>query len=331
MKKNYQELKDAIRKVDKNSFEAVALQVFDYQKQNNPLYQEFIELLGLSNKNIQHLRDIPFLPIQFFKSHRIKTGQWTASHIFRSSGTTQSSTSAHHLRSADWYINNSCRFFEQQYGPLSDYIVLALLPSYLERNDSSLIFMVEEFIQRSQHPYSGFFLYNTEKLKEVLTMSEKENRSLLLIGVSFALLDLVEDYHQKLEQLVVMETGGMKGKRKEMTKDQLHLHLKKGFGQLNIHSEYGMTELLSQAYSQANGIFTPCPTMQVLIREINDPFCYLDKGKIGAVNVIDLLNIDTCSFIATDDLGKKHDAGTFSLHGRSDASDLRGCNLLLLE
>ena len=209
--------------------------------------------------------------------------------------------------------------------------MLALLPSYLERNDSSLIFMVEEFIQKSQHPYSGFFLYDTQELKKVLTLSEQENRSILLIGVSFALLDLVENYTQRYDRLVVMETGGMKGKRKEMTKEQLHLHLKKGFNQKNIHSEYGMTELLSQAYSQEKGIFNPCPTMQVLIREINDPFCYLDNGKVGAVNVIDLLNIDTCSFIATDDLGKKYDAGTFSLHGRCDASDLRGCNLLLLE
>lgn len=331
MKNNYQQIKEAIRKVDTHSFEAVALEVFEYQKQNNPLYQEFINLLGLSNKNIQQIEDIPFLPIQFFKSKQIKTGQWTTSHVFSSSGTTQTTTSTHHLKSAEWYRENSCRFFEQQYGPLENYIVLALLPSYLERKGSSLIFMIDAFIKNSKHPLSGFFLYNTQQLKEVLSLSSKENRNILLVGVSYALLDLIQDYDLQLERLVVMETGGMKGRRKEMTKEQLHTTLKKGFKQTSIHSEYGMTELLSQAYSKKDGIFTPCPTMQVYIREINDPFCMAKLGKVGAVNVVDLLNIDTCSFVATDDLGRKYESGNFSLHGRSDVSDLRGCNLLLLE
>ena len=250
MKNNYQQIKEAIRKVDTHSFEAVALEVFEYQKQNNPLYQEFINLLGLSNKNIQQIEDIPFLPIQFFKSKQIKTGQWTTSHVFSSSGTTQTTTSTHHLKSAEWYRENSCRFFEQQYGPLENYIVLALLPSYLERKGSSLIFMIDAFIKNSKHPLSGFFLYNTQQLKEVLSLSSKENRNILLVGVSYALLDLIQDYDLQLERLVVMETGGMKGRRKEMTKEQLHTTLKKGFKQTSIHSEYGMTELLSQAYSK---------------------------------------------------------------------------------
>lgn len=331
MKTNYEQLKKAIQNIHEDAFEDIALQVFNYQKQNNPLYQEFINLLGLSSKNIQNLEDIPFLPIQFFKSHSIKTGHWKAVTTFSSSGTTQTIQSKHYLKNKDWYIRNSCNAFEAQYGPLKDYIVLALLPSYLEREGSSLIYMVDAFIQKTNHPLSGFFLYNTQKLSEVLSLAAKENRSILLIGVSYALLDYIQEYKLEIPDLLVMETGGMKGKRKEMTKEQLHNQLKNGFGIRNIHSEYGMTELLSQAYSTQNGVFSPSATMHVCIREINDPMCIQSDGKIGAVNVVDLLNLDTCSFIATDDLGRRYANGQFSLHGRLDASDLRGCNLLLAE
>lgn len=327
----YNTLKLHIDNVTDATFESTALAVFRYQVQNNPLYQEFINLLGLSVEAVTKMQQIPFLPIQFFKYHTIKTKEWLPEATFTSSGTTLQNPSKHYVRSLDWY--NQCAFkaFEQVYGALEDYVVLALLPSYLERQGSSLVFMAEQFIQRSQHPSSGFFLYNTDELMEVLGACQIKKQRVLLLGVTYALLDLAKDYPQALKNVVVMETGGMKGKRAEMTKDTIHEILKRAFELDAIHSEYGMTELLSQAYSKGGGIFQPSPTMRVLIRETTDPFHILSTQKTGGINIIDLANIDSCSFIATDDLGRCYEDGTFRVLGRFDASDLRGCNLLIGE
>lgn len=327
----YNTLKLHIDNVTEATFEATALAVFRYQVQNNPLYQEFINLLGISIEQVTKMHQIPFLPIQFFKYHDIKTKKWTPEAIFTSSGTTLQNPSKHSVRSLDWY--NKCAFkaFETQYGALENYVVLALLPSYLERQGSSLVFMVEQFIKRSQNPSSGFFLYNTDELVEVLGQCQIKNQPVLLLGVTYALLDLAKDHPQKLNNVVLMETGGMKGKRAEMTKTAIHSVLKNAFDLEQIHSEYGMTELLSQGYSKGNGLFEPSVTMRVFIRETTDPLHILPAQKTGGINVIDLANIDSCSFIATDDLGKTYEDGTFRVLGRFDASDLRGCNLLVEE
>jgi hypothetical protein len=327
----YNTLKLHIDNVTEATFEPTALAVFRYQVQNNPLYQEFINLLGVSVEQVTKMQQIPFLPIQFFKYHDIKTQEWTPEVVFTSSGTTLQNPSKHYVRSLDWY--NECAFkaFEAQYGALGNYVVLALLPSYLERQGSSLVFMVEQFIKRSQNPSSGFFLYNTDELVEVLGQCQTKNQPVLLLGVTYALLDLAKDHPQALQNVVVMETGGMKGKRAEMTKTAIHTILKDAFDLDQVHSEYGMTELLSQAYSTGNGLFEPSATMRVLIRETTDPLHILPAQKTGGINVIDLANIDSCSFIATDDLGRSYEDGTFRVLGRFDASDLRGCNLLVEE
>ncbi|BDS12263.1 acyl transferase [Aureispira anguillae] len=331
MNRIYQTLKLHINNVNESTFEQVALAVFRYQVQNNRLYQQFINLLGISIQDVKNLQQIPFLPIQFFKYHTIKSQDWSSEVIFTSSGTTLKHPSKHHVRSLDWYKHCAFQTFEAAYGSLQNYAVVALLPSYLERTGSSLVFMAEQFIQRSQHPLSGFFLYNTDELIKVLGHCQKENQPVLLLGVTYALLDLAKKYPQALRQVILMETGGMKGKRAEMTKAAVHQELKTAFQLETIHSEYGMTELLSQAYSKGNGIFQPSRLMRVLIRETTDPLNILPSQKTGGINIIDLANIDTCSFIATDDLGRSFEDGSFSVLGRFDASDLRGCNLLVNE
>ena len=327
----YNTLKLHIDNVTETTFEPTALAVFRYQVQNNPLYQEFINLLGISVEEVTKIQQIPFLPIQFFKYHTIKTQEWLPEVVFTSSGTTLQNPSKHGVRSLDWY--NQCAFkaFEAQYGALENYAVLALLPSYLEREGSSLVFMVEQFIKRSKNPSSGFFLYNTDELLQVLGQCQLKKQPVLLLGVTYALLDLAKEHPKVLKNVVLMETGGMKGKRAEMTKTAIHAVLKNAFGLEQIHSEYGMTELLSQAYSKGNGLFEPSATMRVLIRETTDPLHLLPAQKTGGINVIDLANIDSCSFIATDDLGRSYEDGTFRVLGRFDASDLRGCNLLVGE
>lgn len=327
----YNTLKLHIDNVNEETFESIALAVFRYQVQNNPLYQEFINLLGVSVEAVTTMQQIPFLPIQFFKYHKIQTQKWEPERIFTSSGTTLQQPSRHFVRSLKWY--NQCAFkaFEQEYGSLKNYVVLALLPSYLERQGSSLVFMAEQFIQRSQEPSSGFFLYNTSELIDVLGQCQRKNQPVLLLGVTYALLDLAQEYPETLKNVIVMETGGMKGKRAEMTKTKIHKVLTEAFDLKEIHSEYGMTELLSQAYSKGGGLFKPSHTMRVLIRETTDPLTILPTKKTGGINIVDLANIDSCSFIATDDLGRCYDDGTFSVLGRFDASDLRGCNLLVEE
>ena len=317
-------------------FENLALQVFEYQYKYNAFYRRYCSLIGKELSKISHLLDIPFLPIQFFKNNIIKTNEWAEETIFSSSGTTGAITSQHFVRELDFYKNIARQGFEYFYGSLENYCVLGLLPSYLERGGSSLVAMTDDFIKHSKYADSGFFLYDYSNLHKILLKNKAENIPTLLIGVSFALLDFVEEYTIDFPELIVMETGGMKGRRREMIRDELHESIKKGFNAQRIHSEYGMTELMSQAYSKGEGIFNTIPTMKVLIRELNDPLSIQDSlskiplnGRMGVVNVIDLGNLDTCSFIATDDLSRMYADGSFTILGRLDNSDVRGCNLMI--
>lgn len=311
-------------------FEKIALKVFRFQYDNNAVYHQFCNLVNQDKQTVKSLKEIPFLPIQFFKSHDIVSSTNYPETIFTSSGTTGSITSRHLVTDLSLYEQSYRQAFSQFYGNIEDYTVLALLPSYLERQGSSLIHMVEDLIQLSNNSDSGFYLNDYDALVKKLIEQERENKNVLLIGVTFALLDLIEKQNFKLENTIIMETGGMKGRRKEMIREELHEILTKGFGVKTIHSEYGMTELLSQAYSLGNGIFE-CPSwMQIHIRDTEDALTYISNGKTGGINVIDLANINSCSFIATQDLGKKYDNGSFEVLGRFDNSDIRGCNLMVL-
>jgi phenylacetate-coenzyme A ligase PaaK-like adenylate-forming protein len=312
-------------------FEEIALQVFQYQAQHNDVYKAFIEGLGRSAEDVLSVQDIPFLPVEFFKAHKVLT---TDSHtdaevIFTSSGTTGMVTSSHYVTDVDWYVQSFRKAFELFYGDIKSYTVLALLPSYLEREGSSLIYMAQDLIMQSANPVSGFFLYNHQDLYEILMQQKSDGKPTLLLGVTFALLDFIDRYKINFPELIVMETGGMKGRRKEMIREELHNDLCAGFGVDAIHSEYGMTELLSQAYSKGNGVFNCPPWMQIITRDTNDPLTLVDAGKTGGVNIIDLANINSCSFIATQDLGKVFEDGSFEILGRFDNSDIRGCNLLI--
>jgi phenylacetate-coenzyme A ligase PaaK-like adenylate-forming protein len=326
-----QELLRRIRNVDASGFSALALEVFRFQALHNPIYKRWIRLLGCRPDEIQHPWQIPFLPIRLFKGHAVQTGNWEPELRFSSSGTTGEQTSWHAVRSANWYRENARRGFQHFFGNPDEYCWLALLPSYLERSGSSLVFMVEDFIEQSRFPQSGFFLYDTDKLLEVLHRNSTQGIPTMLIGVSFALLDLAEQHPLPLPGIELMETGGMKGRRRELTRQELHQTLQSAFELPRICSEYGMTELLSQAYSTGSGHFRPAPTMQAALREINDPLSpQTGFGKTGVLNIIDLANIDSCAFIATDDLGRLHPDGSFEVLGRLDYSDLRGCNLMVV-
>lgn len=322
---------EGLGQLTNKSFDRLALDIFRYQAEYNTTYAKYLSFLNIEAYSIEKVVDIPFLPIQFFKNHSIKTGDWATIAEFSSSGTTGSTTSRHLVRDLDFYKENTAIGFAHFYGNISDYCVLALLPSYLERSGSSLIYMADYFIKKSNHADSGFFLNNINDLIEVLKKVKKENTPTLLLGVSFALLDLAEQYSIDLKNIIIMETGGMKGRRKEMTRSELHSIFKKAFHVKNIHSEYGMTELFSQGYSKSNGLFYPTPTMRILSREITDPLTLQKNNKTGVLNIIDLANFNTISFIATDDLGKVYKDGSFEVLGRLDNSDIRGCNLLLTE
>jgi len=318
-------------------FLPLALDIFHYQATNNPLYAQFLDLLGIKQAQVQRLEHIPFLPIELFKKYKIQTGHWDPTLVFTSSGTTGSATSHHLLRDRTFYRENARRAFEHFYGKLDHQVILALLPAYLEREGSSLIFMVEDFIEQSDPEQGGFFLYNEADLLARIAAIQARNQTLaaplrkqiIVLGVSFALLDLAENHPGTLADVIIMETGGMKGRRAELTRPELHEVLGKAFGQENIHSEYGMTELLSQAYSPGKGVFYPAPTMRVLTREITDPLALTTTARSGVMNIIDLANLDTISFIATEDIGKVYADGSFEILGRLDAGDVRGCNLLV--
>lgn len=317
-------------KAEPSSFNEFALQVFHHQYENNPVYQRFCDLINRNPDRINSFTEIPFLPIQFFKSHEVACFEpvW-AERIYSSSGTTGMTQSRHFVRKYADYKFSFEGAFEHFYGNIRDYCVLALLPNYLERDGSSLVEMAKELIDASGHPTSGFYLNNLEDLINTINRLKAGNTKVLLLGVTFALLDLAEMGPFDWSRLIVMETGGMKGRRKEIVREELHQILCKSFGVSSIHSEYGMTELLSQGYSSGQGIFHCPPWMKVLVRDAYDPLSLLEGPKSGGINVIDLANLDSCSFIATQDLGKLHADGGFEVLGRFDNSDIRGCNLMI--
>jgi phenylacetate-coenzyme A ligase PaaK-like adenylate-forming protein len=312
------------------AFESEALVTFRYQYNNLAIYRHYCEALEVDVSAVNKIEDIPFLPIQFFTSETILASGREAQITFTSSGTTGSTPSKHFVADLELYRKSFLASFRRNYGPPSEYAILALLPSYLERQGSSLVYMADHLIKASAHPKSGFYLDELDKLAATLIELDASGTKILLIGVSFALLNLVEKHHFDLRNTIVMETGGMKGRRKEMIREELHDELKKGFGLDSIHSEYGMTELLSQAYSRGNGLFRCPPWMKILTRDPEDPFRFI-QGKTGGINVIDLANRYSCSFIETQDLGKIYTDGSFEILGRFDTSDIRGCNLMVLE
>ena len=312
------------------SFEELALEIFRFQAGENRVYAEFLRWLGRDPDEVFRLEEIPFMPIEFFKSHEVVSGASQVQKTFLSSGTTGAEPSRHLVTDLRLYEESFVRGFELFYGPVEQYTLLALLPSYLEREGSSLIHMVDHLIQKSGSSDSGFYLHDLPGLRRKLLQLDAANRKVLLLGVSYALLDLLEAGPLPLNQVLVMETGGKKGRRREMVKEEPHEVLCDGFGLGCIHSEYGMTELLSQAYSRGEGLFETPPWMRVLIREPEDPFAYAVQGKTGGINVIDLANVNSCSFIATQDLGRSYGKNSFRVMGRFDQSDIRGCNLMVV-
>jgi len=310
-------------------FFAKAIQTFQYQNTYNSVYRSWNDILNTDIVSVSSLSKIPFLPISFFKTHKVVCGEFQPQLIFESSGTTQSVPSRHYVKESELYKRSFLKGFEQFYGDVKDLCVLGLLPSYLERKNSSLVFMVDELIRQSNNEHSNFYLYEFAKLQHVLKKLEAEQQKTLLIGVTFALLDFSQQFPFHLKNTIVMETGGMKGRRKEMTREEVHEILCNNFQIRQIHSEYGMTEILSQAYSKGKGKFFCPPWMRVLVRDEEDPLLVKEFGR-GVLNVIDLANFYSCSFIATDDVGTVHEDGSFEVHGRIDNSDIRGCSLMVI-
>ncbi len=326
-----QELEQKIFNVTNETFEAVALEVFRYQYENVAVYRKYVAALGVNVREVQTLSQIPFLPISFFKMQQIVANGKNAKLVFESSGTTGMVSSKHYITRPEIYEKSLLKGFQQAFGDPKKYCFVALLPNYLERQNSSLVYMVNHLMQESQHPKNGFYLYNHEELYETLQELEAQKQPTLLFGVSFALLDFSEKYVLALQHTKIIETGGMKGRRKEITREELHNTLCDAFGTSQIYSEYGMTELLSQAYSQKQDEYH-CPAwMSVVLREVNDPFSYVKQGEKGGINIIDLANLYSCSFIETQDLGCINANGSFSVLGRFDTSDVRGCNLMVAE
>ena len=322
---------DKIFSVTESGFSQLALDIFHFQYEANSVYNSYVNALGKKPSDVDEIEKIPFLPISFFKTDEIKTGKFNAEVIFKSSGTTQTISSQHHVKDVSIYTQSFTTAFKKIYGDLQEWCVLGLLPSYLEKGNSSLVYMVDDLIKQSRHPQSGFYLYDLERLKETLLSLERSNQKTLLIGVTYALLDFAEKFSMPLTNTIIMETGGMKGRREELTRMEVHDQLKKAFGKTEIHSEYGMTELLSQAYAKKEGRFLCPPWMKVLIRDDEDPLSVQSSvtGVIsGAINIIDLANVYSCYFISTDDVGKLYPDKSFEVLGRMDGSDLRGCSLL---
>jgi hypothetical protein len=322
---------DKIFSVTGSGFSQLVLDIFHFQYEANSVYNSYVNALGKTPSDVDEIEKIPFLPISFFKTDEIKTGRFNAEVIFKSSGTTQTINSQHHVKDVSIYTQSFTTAFKKIYGDPQKWCVLGLLPSYLEKGNSSLVYMVDDLIKQSRHPQSGFYLYDLDKLKETLLSLEKSNQKSLLIGVTYALLDFAEKFPVTLKNTIIMETGGMKGRREELTRMEVHDQLKKAFGKTEIHSEYGMTELLSQAYAKKEGRFECPPWMKVLIRDDEDPLTVQHSASgvlSGAINIIDLANVYSCSFIATDDVGKLYPDKSFEVLGRMDGSDLRGCSLL---
>lgn len=329
-------LQQSVLLCTKENFTEKALEVFHFQYENNKVYRAYCDILKTVPADVNTLEKIPFLPIQFFKNKQIKTTAFEPVIIFESSGTTGSINSKHFVKDLSVYEESFIKCFRNFYGNEKQICIIGLLPSYLERKGSSLVYMVNDLIKKSAHKASGFYLYDHEKLKDVLLQNEKDLQPTLLIGVTYALLDFAEQNKLRLNNTIIMETGGMKGRREEMNRKEVHEILKKNLGVTSIHSEYGMTELLSQAYSKGEGIFE-CPAwMRILIRKEDDPFDITTGENCkemfcnGAVNIIDLANIYSCSFIATDDMGKLYRNNNFEITGRLENSDMRGCGLMIL-
>jgi hypothetical protein len=310
-------------------FSELVNESYQFQYTNNAVYRSFCEALHVESSGVSGIEKIPFLPISFFKTHKVVNSEFVPETIFESSGTSQTIQSKHYVRSLALYEESFTKGFIQQYGSPENYCFLGLLPSYLERSNSSLLYMVQKLMEKSNHPMNGFYLKNFQELFDKLQQLEKSAQPTILIGVTFALIDFVEQYQLPLKNTIIMETGGMKGRREEMTREQVHHQLRKAFSVNTIHSEYGMTELLSQSYSKSNGIFQCPPWMKVLVRDEDDPFHIRTSGK-GALNIVDLANIYSASFIATDDVGEVFEDGSFRVLGRMDNSDIRGCSLLAL-
>ena len=311
-------------------FTETTLKIFRYQAVHNPVYSQWINELGVDFQKVEGITEIPFMPISLFRNHKVLAGGREAEKVFVSSGTTGMMRSKHYVADLSIYERSFTTCFSNFYGKISDYVILALLPSYLERKGSSLVYMANGLIERSGSEMSGFFLDDYRSLVNRIQLLEDEGKRILLLGVSFALLDLAEYRDINLGNHIVMETGGMKGRREEMTRQELHSILNESFGFDNIHSEYGMTELLSQAYSKGGGVYNTPPWMKVIIRDPHDPFTFYGHGRTGGVNIIDMANIYSCSFIETSDLGISHPDGSFEISGRFDNSDIRGCNLLAI-
>lgn len=306
-------------------FEKMEERVYMFQLMYNDLYRQFSTLTGKGPDRPPHT----CLPISFFKSHVIKTGNWEPEMLFTSSGTSGQQPSQHFVRNRNVYLNNALKGFEQMFGDPSEWVILGLLPSYLERQGSSLVAMVDALIRRSKYSESGFFLHDFNQLRQTLKNCKKNGYKTILFGVSFALLDFAEEDSLDLEGVIIMETGGMKGRREELTRETLQNRLKAAFGVTEIYSEYGMTELFSQAYTKGGARFYPARTMRVYATEINDPFAIAAAGKTGVLNIVDLANLDTCSFIQTEDVGRVFEDGSFEVLGRLDAAEWRGCNLMV--
>lgn len=333
--KKYQELKSRILNITKYDLEAVAVELFQFQYEFNNTYNDYCNALKIDKNAITSSFQIPFLPIQFFKNRDIKTGLFQEVAVFESSGTTGSISSKHFVKDLSIYEGSFLKSFTEFYGNIGEYCIIGLLPSYLERQHSSLVYMVDKLITLSGHANSGFYLYDFEALKNILELNEASQQKTLLIGVSYALLDFSEKFPMQLNQTIVMETGGMKGRREELSKQELHKQLKQNFGVNEIHSEYGMTELLSQAYSKGNGIFNCPPWMKIMVRELDNPLETISDfseilSHFGGINVIDLANINSCSFIATEDAGIVYADGSFEITGRIENTDIRGCGLMIV-
>jgi len=312
-----------------DEFNEICLEIFSFQYEKVNVYRQFADYLGRNPATVKHHNEIPFLPIRFFRDFDITVyNKEIPQRIFESSGTTASVPSRRLVYDTGLYIRSFSEAFRQIYGSVEDYIILGLLPSYLERQSSSLVFMVDHLMKESKHPLNGFFLHDHKKLYETLIKAKKTDRKVLLLGVTYALLDFAGKYSCSFPDLIIMETGGMKGRREELVRKDVHTRLCAGFGVPQIHSEYGMTELFSQAYAQADGMFRTPPWMKVLVRETEDPLTLQAEGRRGAVNIIDLANIEACSFIATEDLGTDFGNGIFEVSGRFDNSDIRGCSLM---
>jgi phenylacetate-coenzyme A ligase PaaK-like adenylate-forming protein len=326
---NFKSFKSLLYTINEANALDIALTLFRFQAERNPVYGTYIHHLGVNPEKVKSFESIPFLPISFFKNHRLQTESWEPESIFTSSGTTGLTTSAHLIADMDFYLSHAERCFTHFFGSLKGYHIFALMPSYLERQGSSLIAMLESFVKETDSSFSGFYLYDYDKLAHDLTRAKKDNRKIILWGVSFALLDFAEKFSMDLSGHIILETGGMKGRRKEIIRQELHNQLKKHFNVSKVYSEYGMTELLSQAYTKGDDLFYPSPWMKIVVRETADP---LEKGLLsqaGGLNVIDFANFHSISFIETEDAGKIQSEGAFEVLGRLDNSDVRGCNLMI--